>query len=133
MTGDSNQGWNVFLKDFYQRFVASDAAVAQKFKHTNMDRQIRMLQVSLQAMLAVGVGGAEPVGFQQIAEIHSANDHDVQRSLYVLWLEAFLETVHERDPEVTPVLLKEWREVLEEGIEHMLKFYLPDPETRKRG
>ncbi|MBO1317663.1 hypothetical protein [Acanthopleuribacter pedis] len=116
------------MVDFYQRFIDSDPRVAEKFKNTDMSRQVRMLQVSLQAMLAVGLGGHEPVGFQQNAEIHSAGEHDVQEELYELWLSAFLETVRSLDAEADAALLAAWREVLLIGIKRMVKFY--DPASR---
>lgn len=125
MTGDSSDGWDAFLSTFYQRFVASDAIVAERFANTDMRRQIRMLQVSLQAMLSVGTTGQTPVGFQEIAEIHDRQNHDIPAALYDLWLQSFLTCVAQFDPEVSPELLEEWEEVLRAGIQHMLVHYDP--------
>ncbi len=126
MTGDSTDGWDAFLSTFYQHFVASDAMVAEKFASTDMQRQIRMLQVSLQAMLSVGITGKTPVGFQEIAEIHNHANHNISASLYNLWLQSFLTCVAQFDPEVSPELLQEWEDVLRVGIEQMLAHYQPD-------
>lgn len=125
MTGDSTDGWNAFLSTFYERFVASDTLVAEKFANTDMQRQVRMLQVSLQAMLSVGTRGQTPVGFQEIAEIHNIENHDINASLYDLWLQSFLASVAQFDPEVNPELLEEWEEVLRIGIKQMLAHYQP--------
>ena len=48
-----------FLDRFYQTFVASSKEVAEKFKHTDFERQKMVLKASLYTMMLAAMGKPE--------------------------------------------------------------------------
>jgi hemoglobin-like flavoprotein len=115
-----------FLESFYDAFVGSSDEVREKFKNTDMTRQVRMLEDSLYVLaVAVQGGHASPArgALPTIAERHSRQDLDIRPELYDLWLEALLKTVTEYDPEYGPEIGTAWRDTLAAGIDYMRSHY----------
>jgi hemoglobin-like flavoprotein len=115
-----------FLENFYESFVASSEEVREKFRHTDLKRQARMLEDSLY-VLAVAVQGEEnsPArgDLPRVAARHSRHDLDIRPGLYDLWLECLLEAVRRHDPQITPEIEGAWRTTLGSGIEYMRARY----------
>lgn len=115
-----------FLDSFYQAFVGSSQEVREKFKNTDMKRQVRMLEDSLY-VLAVAVQGGQgsPArgALVGIARKHGRNDLDIRPGLYDLWLSALIETVGRYDPDYSPEVETAWRDTLAGGIEYMRSHY----------
>lgn len=115
-----------FLDRFYEIFIASDDAVAEKFAHTDLKRQQMMLKSSL--FLLLEVAGRHPRGesvanFEGIAVRHDRSHHDVKPELYTLWLDCMLTTVREFDMKFDAAIENAWRAVLGRGIEIMQARY----------
>ncbi len=87
-----------FLNSFYEAFVGSSEEVREKFKNTDMKRQVRMLEDSLY-VLAVAVQGGQgsPArgALSGIARKHSHAELDIRPGLYDLWLSALIQTARE--------------------------------------
>jgi len=115
-----------FLDAFYERFVASSPEIREKFKNTDMKRQVRMLEDSL-FVVAVAVQGEEGSlargDLPRIAARHSRNDLDIRPGLYELWLECLVETVRSHDPQFSDAVEAAWRETMAFGIDQMRAGY----------
>jgi hypothetical protein len=112
-----------FLDAFYRHFIESSPVVAEKFQHTDMDRQREMLQVSLDHMVYFAIDREETREIARVAGVHSQSRSDIPASLYALWLDSLLNTVSEFDPEYDETVDKAWREALEPAIEYMKRHY----------
>jgi hemoglobin-like flavoprotein len=115
-----------FLESFYERFVASSEEIREKFKNTDMKRQVRMLEDSL-FVVAVAIQGEEGSlargDLPRIAARHSRKDLDIPPALYDLWLECLIETVRTKDPQFSPAVEAAWRETMAFGIDYMRARY----------
>jgi hemoglobin-like flavoprotein len=111
-----------FLDHFYQRFIAADPAVAEKFGATDMAHQKQMLRESLAEMAEFALTRQSNPYIVTLARIHGVRGRDIPVRLYDLWLDCLVETVREVDPEATDSVALGWRIVLVPGIEFM-KFY----------
>jgi len=115
-----------FLESFYESFVGSSEEVREKFKNTDMKRQVRMLEDSLY-ILAVAVQGGQgsPArgALPGIARRHSRHDLDIRPELYDLWLEALIDSARRYDPDFTAETEAAWRDTLAAGIEYMRSHY----------
>ena len=111
-----------FLDSFYERFIASSEEVKEKFKDTDMKRQVRALEDSLY-VVAVAVQGEEGSLARQalpaIAARHGRQDRDIPPHLFDLWIECLVETVRTYDPPLTPDVEAAWRETLTFGANYM--------------
>jgi hemoglobin-like flavoprotein len=113
-----------FLEQFYERFIASSPDVRDKFVHTDLYRQRRMLRRSLELMARATAG--DPEGLRELhdrAETHRRSKLDIAPPLYDLWLDALVSTAGESDPEWTPAIEDAWREILGIAIRHMTRRY----------
>lgn len=115
-----------FLARFYERFVASSEEVREKFRYTDMRRQVRMLEDSL-FVVAVAVQGQEGSvargDLPRIAARHSRKDLGIRPELYNLWAECLIETAREHDSGFCPEIEKSWRAVLAFGVQYMQDRY----------
>ena len=111
-----------FLDSFYERFIASSEEVREKFKDTDVRRQVRALEDSLY-VVAVAVQGEEGSLARQalpaIAARHGRQDRDIPPHLFDLWIECLVETVRAYDPPLTPDVEAAWRETLTFGANDM--------------
>ena len=115
-----------FLQSFYEAFVGSSEEVREKFKNTDMKRQVRMLENSLYVLAVAVQGGVNSPArsdLPRIAERHSRRDLDIRPELYDLWLASLLETAKRYDPEFTPEIEAAWRDTLAAGIDYMRSHY----------
>jgi hemoglobin-like flavoprotein len=113
-----------FLERFYAIFVASSDEAAAKFAHTDLQKQIRMLKVSLYMLM--NAAGTLPEGtahLERIAELHSRKRLDIKPELYDLWLECLLKAASEFDPSFRDDIAAAWRNVLAHGIRVMKSRY----------
>jgi hypothetical protein len=111
-----------FLTRFYERFVAADALIVDKFRHTDMAHQKEMLRESLEVMRDFFLDHRSNPHLLTLARIHGGRGRDIPPRLYLTWLDCVVATVHDVDPEVTPNVELAWRIVMAPGIEFM-KFY----------
>lgn len=112
----------VFFDDFYQRFLASSPRVREKFAHTDMAAQQQLLRHGIMNLVLVA-RGMPATRLRQLGESHCRARLDIDAELYDLWVDCLLATLTRHDPDFSPALRQEWREVLEAGIAVMRSYY----------
>lgn len=115
-------GNDSFIPAFYEKFLASNEEVRQKFRRTNFEQQNQMLLRSLQ--LAAGATIGEPQSLRELrarAESHDRYHLHIKPELYELWLEAALTTASEFDPQWNQDTESAWRSILGYVIDFMVK------------
>ncbi len=113
-----------FLESFYNRFLASSEEVREKFKHTDFERQHRMLQRSLE--LCAGATTGEPEALRKLSDLattHDSQHHDIRPELYDLWLDSMIETAAQFDSVWHDEIEQSWRRILGHLVEHMKRKY----------
>lgn len=114
-----------FLDRFYERFLDSSPKVRKKFENTDFAKQKRLLRASFYLILLASEDpekGPERY-LEYLAARHSASDLNIGSELYDLWLDSLLATVEECDPEYGPEVEQAWEQVMEIGIDYMLRRY----------
>ena len=115
-----------FVRHFYERFTGSSEEVREKFRNTDMARQVRMLEDSLY-VVANAVQGAEGSiargDLPRIAARHSRQDLAIRPELYDLWADCLIETARQCDPAFRPEIEQSWRAVLAVGVQYMRERY----------
>jgi hemoglobin-like flavoprotein len=115
-----------FLGAFYDRFVGSSEEVREKFKNTDMKRQVRVLEDTLY-VVANAVQGEENSlargALPALAERHSRKEMDIPPRLFDTWIECLLETVRVHDPEFTPAIEEAWRETVTFAADYIRQRY----------
>jgi hemoglobin-like flavoprotein len=115
-----------FLGAFYERFVGSSEEVREKFKNTDMKRQVRVLEDTLY-VVANAVQGEENSlargALPALAERHSRKEMDIPPRLFDTWIECLLETVRVHDPEFTPAIEEAWRETVTFAADYIRQRY----------
>jgi hemoglobin-like flavoprotein len=121
-----------FLRHFYHRLMASSEEVRQKFEHTDLDRQARVLEDSLYILTvaAQSTRSGEEVSpawteMGRLATMHDRNHLDIRPGLYDLWLHCLLDAARGSDPEFTPELEEAWQSTLKIGIEYLRSHHEP--------
>jgi len=108
-----------FFDAFYDRFIQSSPEVAEQFKHTDMQKQKKVLEKSFYSLLIFYATNNANDYLDEIANQHSKSALDINPALYDLWLESLIETVKEYDDCFTPETELSWRLVLSVGITYM--------------
>ena len=112
-----------FLSRFYSLFLASSAAVAEKFEHTDLKKQARMLKISLYIMMLTSGESEREAQLESLARRHGRAELDIKPELYDLWLDRLVEAVSEADPKFDAAIEVAWRRVLQPGIDFMKSRY----------
>lgn len=108
-----------FIDCFYSNFFESHPDVATFFTHTDMKKQKRKLGASLTILTELhddNPGSEFYVGY--LGRLHAG--YRIPARMYDLWLDALLASVSTCDEKFTPALEDHWREVMSQGISHML-------------
>ena len=112
-----------FLKRFYEIFVGESPEVQDKFKATDMKKQIRILRKS---MLLLTMASLETEGVDEeiarLGQSHGRQGMNIGPHLYELWLKSLLQAVSESDPAWSPTVGDSWRKVFEPYL-NTLKSY----------
>jgi hemoglobin-like flavoprotein len=115
-----------FMKDFYDRFIASSDEVREKFRNTDFQRQNRALADSLYIMAVAAQAREDSIGWREMSRLakrHGRTDRDVKPELYDLWLDCLLDAAKAHDPQFSPDVEAAWRSTLAAGIEFMKARY----------
>ena len=113
-----------FLTRFYELFVESSPAIAEKFRDTDFERQRRAMGASLYVIvLALERGEAAMIYLDQIAKQHGHEDLDVPPEMYDAWRDCLLQSVKEYDPMYSDAIEQAWRKAAEFAIDIMRKRY----------
>ncbi len=116
-----------FFRAFYDRFLASNEAIAPKFAKTDFTRQIKLLQHSI-GLLFIYAKRRNPSILERIAARHGRADVDVAPDLYPFFVESLVATVKEFDPHYGAEVDQAWRMAIAPGIEFMSGWYSRDAE-----
>jgi truncated hemoglobin YjbI len=111
-----------FFDAFYDRFIASDPAVAAKFDGTDFEHQKRVLRESLAEMRDFFLAPKSNPYIVTLARIHGSRGRDIPPAMFDRWLDTLVDTVRAVDPGATDNIALAWRIVMTPGIEFM-KFY----------
>jgi len=113
-----------FLERFYELFVATSPAIAQKFSGTDWIRQKRMLVASFHLMMMAEETGTETdAHLERIAALHGKRQLDIPPEMYSTWLECLLESAREHDEQFNDEIELAWRSMMEKGIAFMQARY----------
>lgn len=113
-----------FLTRFYELFVQSSPAIAEKFRDTDFQRQRRAMGASLYVIvLALEQGEAAMIYLDQIAKQHGHEDLDVAPEMYDTWRDCLLQSVKEYDPLYSDEIEQSWREAADFAIDFMRRRY----------
>ena len=113
-----------FLTRFYELFVESSPAIAEKFRDTDFERQRRAMGASLYVIvLALEQGEAAMIYLDQIAKQHGHEDLDVPPDMYDTWRDCLLQSVKEYDPMYSDGIEQAWRKATDFAIDIMCKGY----------
>lgn len=117
-----------FFKRFYEYFFDRSEEIRNKFQHTDMKFQVRMLQKSIYHMLGFHVLNMEHESLRRIAVTHNRSNYDIKPEYYDHWIEALITTVQELDPQFDRNIELAWRIALTPGILY-LKIHYDDGDT----
>lgn len=114
-----------FFNRFYDSFIASDALIAEKFAHTDMDEQKSMVKASLHMIMALRSLGPEKAVqyFKKIGTAHGRQQYNIDPEMYEVWEDCLLEAVKHCDEQYDAEIDAAWRELLEDGIRIMKSMY----------
>lgn len=114
---------DLFLAEFYKRFLQSSEEVATAFKNTDMEHQKKMLKNSL----FYGINFLENMSYfdslHRIAVSHSKQRYDIKPELYDLWLDCMVATVKDFDPQFSDDVELSWRLAFSQTITYMKFMY----------
>ena len=113
-----------FIPAFYTRFLSASDDIRDKFRHTDFERQNRMLLRSLR--LAAHAADGKPEVLREIQEravSHSRKHLNIDPRLYNFWRSALIETSRQFDDQWDDDIEEAWLTVLEYVINQMIKHY----------
>ena len=116
--GITEKGQSFFMR-FYEIFLNTSDKVPEKFKNTDMNRQVLMIQKGLYQLISFYLIKNDSDYLIAIAESHNKKHYDIEPELYDLWLKALLQAVEELDPEYHEGLRLAWEIVMTPGILYM--------------
>lgn len=115
-----------FVAGFYERFLRSSREVREKFRDTDMPRQIRVLADSLYVVANAVQGEEGSIARSELPRLaarHSRSDLDIAPHLYELWTDCLVACAKATDPEFDAETEAAWRETLAFGVRYMTERY----------
>jgi len=111
-----------FFDRFYEIFLKSHPSIPPMFKSTDFAKQKGLLRSGVSMMLMLDKGQmVAKMALDRIAASHGAKGKvNVPHSLYPYWIDSLIAAVKECDAECTPELEREWRQVLQRGVNHIM-------------
>ena len=113
-----------FIPAFYSRFLSASDDISDKFRHTDFERQNRMLLRSLK--LAALAADGQPEGLRDIRECAVSHDRqhlNIEPRLYNFWRSALIETSRQFDDQWDDDVEEAWLTILEHVITQMIKHH----------
>lgn len=111
-----DEGNPAFFHSFYARFRKHEG-IAEMFRHTDADKQVRMLKRSIFDLVGFYVTGSPSAELYRLAHLHKSLGIDA--SLLDAWLAALLETVCEYDPQANEEVRLAWMAALSPGLTYI--------------
>jgi hemoglobin-like flavoprotein len=115
-----------FLVTFYELFMSSSNEVREKFRHTDFDKQTRVLADSLYLLAVAAQGQPESPAWAELSRLAKRHDHtelDVRPGLYDAWLDCLIMAARRHDTQFTDEVEDAWRTTLHDGIEYLRSRY----------
>jgi hemoglobin-like flavoprotein len=101
---------------FYEIFIETSDEAKEKFKNTDMKKQVEMLMHSFYTIqLAPTIGD----NLKELAVVHGKKGMNISPELYDVWLDCLMQAVMEFDPEMSFEVDAAWRRLMQPGIEYM--------------
>jgi hemoglobin-like flavoprotein len=107
-----------FFRSFYDRFLASDPAIPPYFAATRFDRQDKLLQHGV-SLLLIYAKRPNPSLLDRIAERHGPKGLSIPPALFPPFIESFIDTVREFDPEFNAGIEAAWRAAIAPGAAYI--------------
>lgn len=104
-----------FFVDFYTFFMDSSEQIRQRFLDTDMAAQRHLLRNGIMQLILTARGMSDRK-LRALGESHNRHHYNIDPAWYDLWLDALMEAVRQHDPDYSPTLEAEWRDVLRPGI-----------------
>ena len=112
------------MKNFYRTFTESHPDVAKMFARTDLAKQRETLKTSLSmAILFPQDNVVAKSAMRRVRDSHSREKLNVTPELYTHWLNSLVEVVSSSDPDFTPLLEQQWREVLGHTVSYIQEGY----------
>ncbi len=105
-----------FFRRFYQLFIASDPEISKMFAHTDMERQISLLQESLLHMIDFSNSKVANERMRRVAAYHGSTEMNIPLHMFDVWMDRLIATVRERDTRFNVDIDTAWRVSLAPGI-----------------
>jgi len=107
-----------FISIFYELFLDTSDEIREKFKNSDFERQINMMQKSLNTIISVSESNWESDKFlSEMAKKHK--QLDIKPEHYELWENSLLATVAQCDQQYNEEICEAWKHILHRGIEFM--------------
>src|SRR5574340_674772 len=93
-----------FIERFYEIFLDSHPDIRPMFNKTDFQTQRMALRHGISAAISYASGSSlTKRTIDQMADVHSLKGHaPVPPQLYPYWIDSLVQTVREKDPQVTP-------------------------------
>ena len=112
------------MKDFYEAFTGSHPDIVKMFAQTDLKKQRETLKASLSmAILFPQDNLVANSAMKRVRDSHSRSKLNINPELYIHWLNALVGVVSNSDPEFTPLLEQQWREVLGHTVSYIQEGY----------
>lgn len=118
-----------FFERFYARFM-ENPRVAEAFRNTDMQRQVKMLRRSLFLLVGASLFDTVSPELERLAHLHRRLGIDP--GLFADWEDAIVKTAAEMDPDWSETVELAWRLALSPGIalfKHATLGLLADPDS----
>lgn len=114
-----------FIERFYEIFLDSHPDIRPMFNKTDFQTQRMALRHGISAAISYASGSSlTKRTIDQMADVHSLKGHaPVPPQLYPYWIDCLVQTVKEKDPQVTPQLLSRWRQGMSIVTDTFIKHY----------
>lgn len=113
-----------FIPAFYKIFTNSHPSIPGMFKNTDFEKQHELLAQSIN--MAILFTQNNVIAKNAITRLRKSHDHEhlnIKPDLYPLWIDSLIRALKECDPEFTPALEQQWREIIEPAINHIREGY----------
>jgi hemoglobin-like flavoprotein len=109
---------------FYETLLGADPRIKVMFKNTNFERQRELFVHGVLMLIEYANGKAlGEMAIKRLGELHSRRKMNVPPDLYPIWVNCLVETLAKLDPKFSPTLERQWREILQKGIDVMIRVY----------
>lgn len=112
-----------FLPRFYAIFIAASPEIGERFRHTDLRRQYRVVRKSLYVLTLASAGTPEAaLEIARLGASHGRSGMHIAPHLYDLWLQCLLQAVSEFDPSWSERVERSWRQMFEPHIAALKAF-----------